>query len=270
MTGGTEKGGRINADLAAAARAEGVGLGLGSQRPMLEDPACQATFRVADREEILLLGNLGLAQAARLPAGEIDRLARAVGADAFCLHLNPAHELAQPEGERSFRGFTEALDRLVRETSVPLVVKETGAGISRESGVVLREAGVRHVDAAGAGGTSWPRVERLRSGAEAESPLDDWGIPTAICVADLAELGFDSVTASGGIRTGVDAAKALALGATVCGVALPALRAWAQGGVAGVRALLQRLLAELRAAMVLTGAGNLDALRRVDLIKYEL
>jgi isopentenyl-diphosphate delta-isomerase len=259
----------VNRDLAAVAERAGIAFGLGSQRVMQRDPRTAGSFAVRDvAPSIPLLANLGLTQAARQPAAAVAALAEAVGADAVCLHLNPAQELVQPEGDRDFRGGVAALRRLCRELPVPVIAKETGCGISRAVGAALRDAGVRHVDVAGAGGTSWVRVEALRGDAAGRAlgeTFADWGIPTAASLAMLDGLGLELI-ASGGIRNGLDAAKALALGARLAGVALPVFRAYSDGGVAGAAAWIDALLRELRAAMLLTGAATAGDLARVPVL----
>ncbi|HJQ85098.1 MAG TPA: type 2 isopentenyl-diphosphate Delta-isomerase [Candidatus Binatia bacterium] len=269
MTGGTEEASAINRALAQVAEEHGIAFGLGSQRAMHRAPALAYTFEVrAHAPTTLVLANLGIVQATALPTAEIERLVRAVGADALCLHLNPAQELIQPGGDRDFRGGVDTIRRLVGELPLPVVVKETGCGISRPVGERLAAAGVRTVDVSGAGGTSWVKVEALRAGAaerELGTLFADWGIPTAASLLAVRGLGFD-VVASGGIRTGLDVAKAIALGARVAGVALPVFRAFRQGGHAAAGEFITRLVAGLRTAMVLTGAQDVERLGRVPVV----
>jgi len=269
MTGGTDEASAINRDLACVAEEYGIAFGLGSQRAMRDHPELTYTFEVrAHAPTALVLANLGVVQAADTPTAEIAKLVATVGADALCLHLNPAQEMIQPGGDRDFRGGLDAVARIVRELEVPVVVKETGCGVSRAVATRLRDAGVRTIDVSGAGGTSWVRVETLRadpSGQALGQVFSDWGIPTAAALAGARGLGVDLI-ASGGIRTGLDVAKALALGARVAGVALPVFRAYREGGVGAARRFVERLLSELRTAMVLTGSRNVDALGRVPVV----
>jgi isopentenyl-diphosphate delta-isomerase len=264
MTGGTEGALAVNRAVAAAAEAVGAGLGVGSMRAVLEDPSLARTFRVREvAPTALLVANLGAWQLAEVGTDGARRLCGAIGADALAIHLNAAQELAQPEGDRDFRGALSAIGRLCRELGLPVVVKETGCGISRATARRLVEAGVAALDVAGAGGTSWPAVEALRAGRrEVGEALSAWGIPTAASVAACADLGVP-VIASGGLRSGVDAAKALALGATAAGFARPLLLAAREGGAEAATAALASLDETLRGAALLAGAGSLAELRRV-------
>ena len=269
MTGGTEDAARINRELSSIAEERGYGFGLGSQRAMHVRPGTSATYAVREgAPSTLVLGNIGVVQARAMKTSEIEALARGVGADALCIHLNPAMELVQPGGDRDFRGCLEAIARVVRELPLPVVVKETGCGLSRKVGERLRANGVEHVDVSGAGGTSWVGVETKRAEAAGDESartlgqaLWDWGIPTAASVALVAPLGFSTVIATGGVATGMDVARALALGATAAGIARPVLKALTAGGRAGALALLDAVEAELRAVMLLTGSNDLAALR---------
>ncbi len=269
MTGGTDEASAINRGLARVAEEHGIAFGLGSQRAMQRAPSLAYTFEVrAHAPTTLVLANLGVVQAAALATAEIERLAGAVGADALCLHLNPAQELIQPGGDRDFRGGVDTIARLVRELPLPVVVKETGCGISRRVGERLAEIGVRTVDVSGAGGTSWVKVEALRAGPrerELGALFADWGIPTAASLLTLRGVGLD-VIASGGIRSGLDVAKSVALGARAAGVALPVFRAFRQGGQAAAGEFIARLVDGLRTAMVLTGARDVGALGRVPVV----
>lgn len=265
MTGGTDEAQSLNRDLARAAEELGIGFGLGSQRAMLVRPESTRTYVVRDvMPNALLLGNLGLVQARDLPTADIKRLVETVGADALCLHLNPAMELIQPGGDRDFRSGLETLKRLHAELGVPVVVKETGCGLSRKVGRLVASLGIRAVDVSGAGGTSWVGVETRRAVAEARAlgeELWDWGIPTAASVGLLDGLDL-SIIATGGLRTGSDVAHALALGATVGGLAAPVLRAHKAGGYDGVIAYLRGVIESIRAITFLTGCRTPAELRR--------
>ncbi|MBI3202469.1 MAG: type 2 isopentenyl-diphosphate Delta-isomerase [Myxococcales bacterium] len=266
MTGGTERARGINRQLAKLAQARGYAFGLGSQRAMHTDPSVAASYQIRDvAPDVLLLGNVGLVQATQMKTDEVSALARGVGADALCLHLNPAQEAVQAGGDRDFRGGLSTIARLVGELPVPVVVKETGCGISGSVARRLRGLGVRHVDVSGAGGTSWVAVETQRAEASRRGLGEtfwEWGIPTAASVALASGHGFDTVFATGGVSTGLDVAKAIALGAHAAGLARPVLQALEGGGAAAVEELFDRVEAELRTAMLLVGARDLAALRR--------
>jgi len=267
MTGGTDEAGRINRELACVAQSLGIGFGLGSGRAMLVDPGLVQTYQVREAApDVFLAWNLGGVQLRHTPIDDIRAALDTLAADALCVHLNPAQELMQPEGDRDFTGVLDAISALVTTLDRPVIVKETGAGISRRVGLALREVGVRHIDVAGCGGTSWVGVEVIRHQRQQDPEalaLWDWGIPTAAAVADLADSGL-SLIASGGVRTGLDAARALALGAELAGLAAPVLTAWFNEGAGGVERLLTSMLTGLRGAMLLTGCGDLAALRRAE------
>lgn len=264
MTGGTDEAQIINRDLARAAETLGIGFGLGSQRAMLVRPESARTYAVREvAPTTLLLGNIGLVQARDLTNAELRRLVTEVGADALCVHLNPAMELIQPGGDRDFRHGRETLLRLHGELGVPVIVKETGCGLSRRVGLLLRSLGITAVDVSGAGGTSWVGVETRRAEGEARAlgeELWDWGIPTAASIGLLADLGL-SIIATGGLRSGTDVAHALALGATAGGLAAPVLRAHKAGGYEGVVRFLQQVIDGVRAITFLTGCRTAAELR---------
>ncbi len=270
MTGGTEQAERINRDLASIAEERGYGFGLGSQRAMHLRPATASTYKVREvAPTALVLGNVGVVQARGMNTSEVRVLIDEAGADALCVHLNPAMELVQPGGDRDFSQGLSTIERLVDSLAVPVVVKETGCGLSPSVARRLREAGVQHVDVSGAGGTSWVGVETLRADAAGDArsrdlgkSLWDWGIPTAASVALVAPLGFATVVATGGVASGTDVAKAIALGAHAAGLARPVLKALMSGGRAAAIELLEGIEAELRAVMMLTGSRDLGMLRR--------
>ena len=275
MTGGTDEAGRINHALASIAEKRGYAFGLGSQRAILKNRASLPTYGVRDvAPNVLLLGNLGVVQATKLGTEEVRELAGLVQADALCIHLNPAMELVQAEGDRDFRGNLDTIERLHRELGIPVIAKETGCGLSGSVADRLRSRGVRHVDVSGAGGTSWVAVEMHRaSGANKAlgETFRDWGIPTAASVGLVARRGFDTIFATGGVKDGLDIAKAVALGASAGGIARGALQALESGGRSGAVAFFERLEAEIRTTMLLVGARDLEALRQAPrLVRGEL
>jgi len=263
MTGGTERAARVNRGLASIAQRRGYAFGLGSQRAMQRDPACAHTYQVRDvAPDVLLFANLGVVQARDTKSADLQSLVEAVGADAICLHMNPAMELVQPEGDRDFRRGTETIQRCVEELDVPVIAKETGNGISRQTAEKLKRCGVKCVDVSGAGGTSWVGVETLRADGDQKvlgELLWDWGVPTAASVAHADEAGLQPI-ATGGIRHGIDIARAISLGARAGGIARGVFQAFERGGESGAEEFLERVEAQLRATMLLVGAANLDAL----------
>ncbi len=270
MTGGAPEARQINRELAAAAAAQGVAFGVGSQRAMAEHPELTDTYAVKDLvPDVVLIGNIGGVQAREMGVAKVAELVRRIGADLMAVHLNPAQEMIQHDGDRDFRGVLDTLARLRDALEVPLIVKETGCGISSEVAAKLAALGVAAVDVAGAGGTSWVAVEAERAApGSAEASLGrqlwDWGLPTAVSVAACAAQGL-TVIASGGMRTGHDVARALALGARCGGMAAPVLRAQREGGREGAERFLADQLRSLRSVLLLTGCrtpGELAAAPR--------
>lgn len=268
MTGGTERARQVNRDLAQVAEELGLAFGVGSQRAMSEDPSRAETFRVREvAPNAVVLGNIGLPQAAKVGVDGVVRLVDEIGADGLAVHLNVAQELAQPEGDRDFRGGSEVLRQLARRYGDRLLVKETGCGLSPAVARRLVECGVKCVDVSGLGGTSWVRVEQLRAGgsaAEVAAGFAGWGIPTAAAVASVRRVVGEGVTvvASGGIRTGLEVAKCLGLGADLAGMALPLFRAQQRGGREGARAAAEVVVQSLRHAVLLSGARTPRELRQ--------
>jgi isopentenyl-diphosphate delta-isomerase len=268
MTGGTERAGVVNRDLALLAERHGLAFGVGSQRAMAENPQAGESYQVRRvAPTVPLLGNIGLYQAVRLGVDGVRRLAEAIGADGMALHLNAGQELTQPEGDRDFRGGYQIVEQLVRTFGARLLVKETGCGISPDVARRLVELGVGNVDVSGLGGTSWVRVEQLRAeGIQAQvgAEFSNWGIPTAAAIATVRRAVGPGprLVASGGLRTGLDAAKVIALGADVAGMALPLFRAQQIGGVEGAERALTVILTSLRQAFVLTGSASCAELQR--------
>lgn len=267
MTGGTAEATAVNRDLARAAQAAGVAFGVGSQRAMAEHPELTSSYQVRDvAPDVVLLGNVGAVQALAMGPAKCGELAKAIGADALAIHLNPGQELIQEHGDRDFRGVVDAIARIVDQAGVPIVVKETGCGLSIQAASALIRAGVTTVDVAGAGGTSWVAVEAVRAaeGSNAASlgtELRDWGLPTAVAVVACVRAGLTTI-ASGGMRSGYDIARALALGATAGGMAAPLLRAQRAGGYDAAVLELERVIASIRSVTLLAGCARAADLAR--------
>jgi isopentenyl-diphosphate delta-isomerase len=267
MTGGEERGAELNTALARVAADTGIALAVGSQRVMLKYRERAADFKV--REEIpdsVLLANIGGQQLTEYPLDKVRWLVDEIEADGICVHLNPAHELAQPEGDRDFAGVLEALAKLCASMPGKVLVKEVGHGLGPETVKRLANAGVKNIDVAGGGGTSWTKVEARRAKNPDESRtgivFGDWGIPTAPAVIAARDVAPDAtIIASGGINTGLDMARAIAIGADLCGLARPLLLAYQQGGEQACSQLIEQLGYELRCTLLLTGSRDLAALR---------
>ena len=269
MTGGTDEAAKINKDLAVVAEELGLAIGLGSQRAMFERPDTTWTFQVRDEApKVPLFGNLGLVQARVMSTQQIADLCGEVGADALCVHLNPAMEIVQPGGDRDFRGGIDVFRRLIEELNLPIIAKETGSGLSRGVGSSLKSAGVEYVDISGAGGTSWVAVEAHRAESDQKAlaeELWDWGLPTAASLVQLRGLGLQSI-ATGGLRTGSDVARAIALGASAGGLAAPVLKAYRADGREGAKRFLEGVIRTIRAIMLLTGSRTITELQRAPTI----
>ena len=274
MTGGHDRASAVNAVLAAAAERWGLALGVGSQRAALRDPSLVPTYAIA-RESAptaFLIANVGISQLVAqdgelaLGGDDIRRIIDMVRADALAVHLNYLEESVQPEGQTRARGAAEALARLCRTSPVPVIAKETGAGIGREVALRLAGLGVKALDVGGVGGTSFAAIEAKRAEARGDARrallgqrFADWGLPTAVAVAGSVASGLP-VIATGGVRSGKDAAAALALGATAVGVGRPLLRAALEGERA-VDEWIAQFELELRTAVFLSGHRSAMELR---------
>ena len=272
MTGGTEQARQINENLAWAAQAYGVAMGLGSQRAGLQHPETADTFKVRHvAPDILLFANLGAVQFNYgYGVDECRRVVDMIEADALILHLNPLQEAVQPEGDVNFSGLAKKIEAVCKQLPVPVIAKEVGWGISEETARRLANAGIAAIDVAGSGGTSWSQVELYRAPDDLHrrvaAAFRDWGIPTAESVQMVKRAAPDlPVIASGGIRSGLDIAKAIALGATLGGMAGPFLKAAAISSEA-VADLLEETIRVLRIAMFAAGAGNIEALQNTPLV----
>ncbi len=268
MTGGSENAYAVNRNLAKAAQELSIPVGMGSIRILFHKPDVIDHFLLKrDAPGVPVFANIGGVQLPQMEHGEIYRMVERVGADAIAVHLNPGQEIFQPGGDRDFRGILDAIARFCRNAPFPVIVKETGFGIHPDEVHVLFDSGATYVDLAGSGGTNWVTVEAYRH-EEMRAAADEfvrWGTPTAVLQAAL---GRDrrGVLASGGVRSGLDVVKALALGAESAGMALPFVRALTRDGVEGAVSFGRRIGQVVKAAMVLTGARTVDDLRTVPLV----
>lgn len=271
MTGGHPDTREVNRVLAQAADRAGIGMGVGSQRAALENPALEDTFSVVRDEapRAFIAANMGVVQLRDHGLEWADRAVEMIDADALAIHLNFLQEALQPEGDHDARGCYAALEELCRERRTPVIVKETGSGISAATARDCWNAGAAAIDIGGWGGTNWAAVEGLRreKTTRTEHPerpplslvFEEWGIPTVVSLCEVAGTG-GPVIATGGIRSGLDMARAIALGADICGIALPLL-APAMRGEQDVTKVIGAFVEELRVAMFLSGAKNLDELK---------
>ncbi len=266
MTGGTEFAGIINQRLAKVAQKYKLAMGVGSQRVAVENPEVGGTFAVRSlAPDILLFANLGAVQL-NYQYG-LDQCLRAIDllqADALILHLNPLQESVQTKGDKNFRGLLDKIAILCNKLPVPVIAKEVGNGISATMAQKLIAAGVAAIDVAGAGGTSWAKVESERAKDPMQRRLGttfaDWGIPTAECITSVRAIAPNiPLIASGGLRNGLDVAKAIALGADIAGLALPFLQAAAESEAA-LEALAEVLVAEIATVLFCTGNATLSDL----------
>lgn len=272
MTGGTQEAAAINQRLAQAAQQTGVAMGVGSQRAAIEQPEIAYTFQVRRAApDVLLFANLGAVQ---LNYGygpdECRRAVDMIEADALILHLNALQEAVQPEGDTRFKGLARRIEVVCKALPVPVIAKEVGWGFSEGDIRLLAEAGVAAIDVAGAGGTSWSQVEMHRAQTESQKRLAaafvNWGVPTSEAILEVRRLAPQmTVIASGGLRSGVDIAKCLALGAQLGGMASPFLKAAARS-VEDVILTVNELRREIQVCMFAAGAGDLGSLQRLELL----
>jgi len=273
MTGGHPNTTKLNRNLAAAAQQTGIAMGVGSQRAGLEldDEALIESYSVVRdaAPDAFLYGNVGAAQLLEYDVADVEEAVSMIDADAMAIHLNFLQEAVQPEGDVDAAGCLAAIERVANDLSVPVIVKETGNGLSRSTARRLTDAGVDAIDVAGKGGTTWSGIESYRAaavGADRQEQIGNrfraWGIPTAVSTVEASSV-HDCVIASGGVRSGLDIAKAIALGARAGGLAKPFLAPAGQGTDAVVD-FIETLLLELRTAMFVTGSDSIDALSETD------
>lgn len=275
MTGGHAMAGDINAVLARAAERHGLAMGVGSQRAALRNPDLAGTYAVVRKEapNAFLVANIGAPQLVAQKSGsslrpqDVQTAIGMIGANALAIHLNFLEESVQPEGDRRAKGCAEAIRSVAKNAGVPIIAKETGAGIARGTALRLRELGAQALDVGGVGGTSFAAIEGLRAASQGDEKgrvlgevLRDWGIPTAVSLVSCSAAQLPMI-ATGGLRTGLEAAKAFALGATLVGVARPLLQAAIEGDAA-VDRWIEQFLHELRTVLFLTGSRTISSLRQ--------
>lgn len=269
ITGGVKEAKKINRDIAKACQSLGLGMGLGSQRAMLEDKKVSNTYKVRDiAPDIFIAGNIGVLQIQEYSVSDIAWMLEEVKADALAVHINAAQEALQKDGSTVFEGGLKGIKKLVKNLKKPVYVKEVGHGISSEIAKILSETGIKAIDVAGAGGTSWIGVDSLRGNEEIGEVFWDFGCPTLESIIQVKESFKGQIVASGGIRSGLEMAKALVLGADMCGIALPVLKAQNAGGARGVEKYLEKRINELKTAMFLTGAKNIKELKQQQVVSY--
>ena len=262
ITGGHPAAKEINKQLAIAAENNGIALGVGSQRAACEHPELEDTYTVVreNAPDCLLVGNIGAPQ-----LNLAEKAVEILDADILAIHLNPLQESIQPEGDLDARGYTDLIAQITDSVKIPVLAKETGCGISAESAKILVDAGVDFIDIEGAGGTSWAAVETYRAEDRyLGETFWDWGIPTAISTAEVVNNVNVPVISSGGIRTGLEAAKAIALGADAVVMALPFLKNCSSQEA--LNTFVKRFNDSLRIAMFLVGANNIEELKQSRLV----
>ena len=276
MTGGSSGAVNINQQLAIAARSLNIPIGVGSQRQMLENDEFKNSFKIVRKEagNSPVLGNIGAAQIVKEknPVDLIKNLVSVIEADAMVIHVNPLQELIQKSGESNFKGFIKAVEKICNSVSVPIIVKEVGAGISEIAAKNLLDAGVKGIDVSGAGGTSWSAVELLRNNSPEDEIFRDWGLPTSYCIRHVHELKTNHsfmLIASGGINSGMDTAKSLALGGDIAASAKAVLKMVDHSGTEGVIKMIEDWFEIVKKIMYLTGAQDLKNFNRSKLIKTE-
>jgi len=262
MTGGYNEAKRINEELAQAAQKHRIAFAVGSQRAMLETPSLKETYFVRDvAPDVPIIGNIGAVQLKKYGLEKVLGLVSAIEADALAVHLNPLQEIVQPEGDRDFSGILDAISKLCDKAHFPIIVKEVGSGISQDVALKLKAGGVSYIDVAGAGGTSWSKVEYARDGPT--PGFEEWGIPTLESLIQCRDTV--PLIASGGVRNGIDIIKALALGAKLGGAAYPFLKALNQSQ-AKLDSELEKWESQMKKAAFLTGCKNVEELKKAKLI----
>jgi isopentenyl-diphosphate Delta-isomerase len=273
MTGGAQEVTKINAAIAEAVEKLGLGMGLGSQRAAIENASLEKTYKIAREKapNAFLIANVGGVQLVHgYGVKEVKRIVEMIDADAVAIHLNALQEAVQPEGQTNFKGVLAKISEIAGAINTPVIVKETGAGISSEDAKTLELAGVKAIDVGGVGGTSFAAVEHYRATKKnVQNSLGetfwDWGIPTVISLIETAQSVKVPIIASGGVRSGTDIAKALALNASLASITQPILEV-AVKGAAETEKKLSNFIEELRNAMFLVGAEKISNLTKTPVV----
>lgn len=269
MTGGTSRAYEINKKLAEIAEKYRFAIGVGSQRMMIINPDTLYTYKIVRdiAQSVPVIANIGIAQITKLGLPVIERIVEAIEANALAIHLNVLQELAQPEGDKDFQGSINAIRRLAEYLRVPVIVKEVGMGISRECAEVLYRIGVKIIDVAGAGGTNWVSIELMRAKSNEHvnvfSIFKTWGLPTAISITEVASIRDVVVVGSGGIRNGLEVAKAIALGADIVGIAQPFLYHLINNTIDNY---VKTLLTQLKVTMFLANSKTINELKSAKIV----
>ncbi len=263
MTGGVKQATKVNKDIATACQELGLGMGVGSQRAMIENHELTETYYVRDvAPDIFLAGNIGVAQLQEYRFEQIQKALDDIGANALAIHLNAAQEAVQKEGDTDFSNSLELIKKTVKAIRQLVYVKEVGNGITFEAAKKIASAKVKAIDVQGAGGTTWVGVEAYRGNMEIGETFWDIGIPTTISVMECRKAFDGPIVASGGIRSGMDAVKCLLLGADMVSMAYPVLKVQNAGGSTGVERFLEKIVEEMRVGMFLLGAKNIKELKK--------
>ena len=276
MTGGTNEAEHINAQLALVAEELRIPVGVGSQRQVMEDKNYKESYKVIRKNapSVPVFGNIGSAEVVKFKSPDkFQKLINLIEADALVIHVNPLQELIQPEGNPHFNGLLKNIKKIVKQVEVPIIVKEVGSGISSRAAKKLLNVGVKGIDVAGAGGTSWAGVEMLRKKSTEDIYLWDWGLPTSFCLKEISKLKRNYkfiLIGSGGINSSISAAKALALGADLVASARRVLKELDNNGTEGVKKLIENWFEDIKKVMFLTGSNNLNQFKRNKLIRKEL
>ena len=267
MTGGYPRAEKINKSLARVCSKLGIPMGIGSQRAMITNKETLSTFNVKEEiPDVYLIGNLGLVQfSANFGMSELEEAIENVHADAMAIHVNPFQELCQPEGDLDWKGAWKNFEKITKHSKVPIIAKEVGNGIAYEEAMKFESLGASAIDVGGAGGTSWPKIELIRNDREDALSLDDptlrWGINTALATFEATSKVQIPVISTGGMYNGISAAKAIALGSTLVGIARPVLQALVDGGEERAEKYLRRYILDVQRVMFLMGVQDTESLR---------